>query len=73
MDLEYLGGRGVRVCLQGHQPFSAAVRAVHDTLRSLREGVPPGELADKSSAELLKHLTGDAQYRQWLRDYMGID
>src|SRR5262249_20313676 len=35
MDLDYLGARGVRVCLQGHQPFMAAVSAVHETLRAL--------------------------------------
>src|SRR4029077_7212368 len=38
MDRELLAQRGVRICLQGHQPFAAAVRAVHDTLPALREG-----------------------------------
>jgi oxaloacetate decarboxylase len=41
MDRDVLAQRGVRICLQGHQPFAAAVRAVHDTLRALREGTPP--------------------------------
>ena len=44
MDLDYLSAKGVRVCLQGHQPFMAAVRAVHDTLKALRDGTPPGGL-----------------------------
>ena len=41
MDLDYLASRGVRICLQGHQPFQAAVRAVYDTLKALRDGVSP--------------------------------
>ena len=35
---------GVRVALQGHQPFSAAVQAVYNTLKALREGTKPGDL-----------------------------
>src|SRR5262249_44327182 len=37
-DLDYLSSRKVRVALQGHQPFMAAVQAVHATLTALREG-----------------------------------
>ena len=44
LDLGYLAQRGVRICLQGHQPFMAAVQAVHDTLKALREGVPADRL-----------------------------
>ena len=45
-DKEWLGANGVRVALQGHLPFSAAVKAVHDTLKALRDGVPPADLRD---------------------------
>ena len=31
-DLEFLGSQGVRVALQGHLPFQAAVKAGYDTL-----------------------------------------
>ena len=34
-DLEFLGANGVRVALQGHLPFQAAVKAVYDTLKAL--------------------------------------
>ena len=37
-DKAYLASRNVRIALQGHQPFSAAVKAVYDTLKALREG-----------------------------------
>ena len=41
VDRAYLATKGVRVCLQGHQPFQAAVRAIHDTLKALRDGTAP--------------------------------
>jgi carboxyvinyl-carboxyphosphonate phosphorylmutase len=43
-DLDWLAAHRVRVALQTHAPFSAAVQAVYDTLKALREGVPPREL-----------------------------
>jgi carboxyvinyl-carboxyphosphonate phosphorylmutase len=33
-DRAYLASRGVRVSLQGHQPFQAAVGAIFDTVTS---------------------------------------
>jgi hypothetical protein len=43
-DRDYLASRRARIALQGHQPFAAAVKAVHDTLKALREGTPPSKL-----------------------------
>ena len=43
-DKDYLASRGVRIALQGHQPFSAAVKAIYDTLKALREGTKPSAL-----------------------------
>jgi carboxyvinyl-carboxyphosphonate phosphorylmutase len=47
-DLDYLASRGVRIALQGHQPFMAAVQAMHDTLKALRDGTPPAQLSGVS-------------------------
>jgi len=71
MDLDYLSGQGVRICLQGHQPFMAAVRAVHETLKALRAGTPPAELAGLAPAELMKQVTRDQDYRRWMEDFLG--
>jgi carboxyvinyl-carboxyphosphonate phosphorylmutase len=71
MDLDYLSGRGVRVCLQGHQPFMAAVRAVHETLKALREGVPPAQVSGVASADLMKRVTRDDDYRRWTGEFLG--
>jgi len=70
-DLDYLAARRVRIALQGHQPFAAAVKAVHDTLRALREGTPPGSLTGIADAELMKRVTRDADYGRWAKEFLG--
>ena len=71
VDLDYLGAQRVRVCLQGHQPFMAAVQAAYDTLKALREGTPPAKLANIASPALMKRVTRDADYTGWTRDFLG--
>jgi len=71
IELGYLGSQGVRVCLQGHQPFMAAVQAVHDTLKALRDGVAPSKLPGIASADLMKRVTRDAEHGRWMKDFLG--
>jgi carboxyvinyl-carboxyphosphonate phosphorylmutase len=66
-----LAAMGVRIALQGHQPFMAAVQAVHDTLAALREGLPPRDLTNQPSPALMKRMTRDDAYAQAVRDFMG--
>ncbi len=73
MDLDYLSAKGVRVCLQGHQPFAAAVRAVHDTLKALRNGTPPSELGGLATPGLMKQVSREENYRRWVEDFLGGD
>jgi carboxyvinyl-carboxyphosphonate phosphorylmutase len=70
MDLDYLSARRVRVCLQGHQPFAAAVRAAYETLKALREGTPPGKLPGVAPADLMKRVTRDAEFARWVKDFL---
>lgn len=70
-DLGYLGEQGVRVCLQGHHPFMAAVQAVHDTLKALRDGTDPGDIEGVASGDLMKAVTRDADYNRWMRTFLG--
>jgi carboxyvinyl-carboxyphosphonate phosphorylmutase len=70
-DRDYLSGRGVRISLQGHQPFMAAVRAVHETLKALREGTPPGKISGVASTELMKRVTRDDDYKRWMKEFLG--
>ena len=72
MDREYLAANGVRVALQGHLPFMAAVKAAYDTLKALRSGTPPADLKDRTvSAELLAQATRQESYDQWIDDFLG--
>jgi carboxyvinyl-carboxyphosphonate phosphorylmutase len=70
-DLDWMAAHNVRVALQGHAPFSAAVQAVYDTLKALREGAKPGELRGIASPELMQRVTRAADYRQWTKDFLG--
>ncbi len=71
MDLDYLASRGARICLQGHAPFMAAVRAVYETLAAVRDGVAPGKLPNLASADLLRQVTREGDYDRWTADYLG--
>jgi carboxyvinyl-carboxyphosphonate phosphorylmutase len=70
-DRDYLASRRVRIALQGHQPFAAAVQAVYATLKALREGVPPAKLTGVASAELMKRVTRDGEYEAWMGAFLG--
>jgi oxaloacetate decarboxylase len=69
-DRALLAQYRVRIALQGHQPFLAAIRAVHDTLKALRDGAKPGELP-VASAELVRRVTRGAEYARRASDYLG--
>ena len=69
-ELDYLSECGVRVCLQGHQPFMAAVKAMHDTLKALREGTAPGDLQGVASGDLMKQVTRDGDYKAWQDEFL---
>ena len=70
-DREYLGAHGVRISLQGHQPFMAAVAAVRETMKALREGTAPAKLANIASAQLMQQLSRDADYARWSERFLG--
>jgi carboxyvinyl-carboxyphosphonate phosphorylmutase len=70
MDREYLAQRGVRICLQGHQPFAAGVQAVYATLKALREGTAPAQLQGIASEELMRRVTRNDDYARWMKDFL---
>ena len=69
-DKVRLAAHGVRVALQGHQPFAAAVAAIHATLKALRDGTPPADLKGVAPAALMKAVTREADYAAWTRDFL---
>ena len=71
-DSTYLAGRRVRVALQGHAPFAAATQAVYETLKALREGLPPKALKGLASGELTGRLTREADVKAKGRNFLGL-
>jgi carboxyvinyl-carboxyphosphonate phosphorylmutase len=69
-DKAYLASRNVRIALQGHQPFSAAVKAVYDTLKALREGVKPADLRGVASAEMMQRVTREGEFKSWTEKFL---
>jgi carboxyvinyl-carboxyphosphonate phosphorylmutase len=70
-DLDWLASHRVRVALQTHAPFSAAVQAVYDTLKALRDGVAPRDLKNIAPPELMRRVTRVDDYQQWTKDFLG--
>jgi carboxyvinyl-carboxyphosphonate phosphorylmutase len=71
-DPGYLGGQRVRIALQGHAPFAAATQAVYETLKALREGLPPKALKWLASGELTGRLTREAKVKARGREWLGL-
>ena len=70
-DREALAAHRVRVSLQGHQPFAAAVQALHDTLKALRDGTPPADLAGVAPAALMNRVTRADEYEAERKRFLG--
>jgi oxaloacetate decarboxylase len=71
-DVDYLASRRVRIALQGHAPIAAATQAVYETLKALREGMPPKQLKGLASTELTARVTREAELKARSRDVLGL-
>ncbi|HQT78345.1 MAG: oxaloacetate decarboxylase [Rhodospirillales bacterium 20-64-7] len=71
LDKPYLASRGVRVALQGHQPFSASVQAIYNTMKALREGTNPSQLHGIASADMMARMTRAGDYKTWTQKCLG--
>jgi carboxyvinyl-carboxyphosphonate phosphorylmutase len=69
-DRDTLAKLGVRVSLQGHYPFMAAVQATYDTLKALRDGTAPEDLTGVAGGDLMKQLTRHADYNGAMKDFL---
>ncbi|NKE45017.1 oxaloacetate decarboxylase [Roseomonas frigidaquae] len=62
---------GGRVALQGHATFPAAMQAVHDTLKALRDGTAPKDLRGLPDNAATKRWQRDDQYDAAIKDFLG--
>lgn len=67
-DVDALAACGVRVCLNGHPVLPAAVRAMEESLISMRQLQTPERPASK---ELMRRATRADAYDGWIEDYLG--
>jgi carboxyvinyl-carboxyphosphonate phosphorylmutase len=71
-DGDYLRDQRVRIALQGHAPFAAATQAVYETLKALRDGLPPKDLKRLASSELTNKVTREADVKARLTEFLGL-
>jgi carboxyvinyl-carboxyphosphonate phosphorylmutase len=69
-ERDYMALRGVRVVVQSHAPFAAAVQAVYDTLSALRQGTSVAKLTGVANGELMKKVTRQANYNDWMEQFL---
>ena len=71
-DMQFLAAHNVRISLQRHLPFQAAVKAVYDTMKALRDGKSYEDLrSNVASPELLSQVTRKAEYDGWVDEFLG--
>lgn len=66
-DREELAARGVRIALQGHHPYMAALAAVRATMQALRDGAPLPQTMSKAD---LDRLSGEPLWRARTSDFL---
>ncbi|GAB3375253.1 isocitrate lyase/PEP mutase family protein [Azotobacter armeniacus] len=67
-DMQRLAENGVRIMVNGHAAYFAAIKATYDSLREQR-GVSPSNMGAKELCT--KYSTLD-EYRVWAREYMSV-
>jgi len=70
-DRDFLARHRVRISLQGHHPFMAAVKATHETLKALRDGTSPADITGKASGEFMDSVTRADDYQRWMKEFLG--
>jgi carboxyvinyl-carboxyphosphonate phosphorylmutase len=67
-----LVGQRVRIALQGHAPIAAAMQAIYETQKALREGTPPKQLKGLASAELTRRVMREAEAKSRSAAFLGL-
>ena len=70
-DRKFLSRNHVRISLQGHHPYLAAVKATYETLALLRNGTSPNDIPGKPPSDLIKNVTRADDYQRWIEEFLG--
>lgn len=71
-DQDYLAEKRVRIALQGHAPIGAATQAVYETLKALRDGLPPKDLKRLASSERTNKVMREADVKARITEFLGL-
>lgn len=71
-DMAFLASQRVRVANQGHQPIAAAMQAVYETQKALREGAAPKDLKGLPTSDLTDRVMRDATMKARTTDFLGL-
>jgi len=71
-DPVYLREQRIKIALQGHAPISTATKAVYETLKALREGLPPNALTGLASAGLTAQVMREADVNARVAAFLGV-
>ncbi|MGH7103197.1 MAG: isocitrate lyase/PEP mutase family protein [Acetobacteraceae bacterium] len=69
-DRAALARLGVRIALQPHLSFTAAMAAVFATLKALREGTPPETITGVAPPSLMRSISRDEDYRAAIKAFL---
>jgi carboxyvinyl-carboxyphosphonate phosphorylmutase len=70
-DAEFLRERRVRLSLRGHQPMMAAIEAVYQTMRQIRDGALPRTLPNLAPPERISQVTRADEVKRRLSEFLG--
>jgi carboxyvinyl-carboxyphosphonate phosphorylmutase len=69
-DPAYLASQRIRLWSGGHHAFAVAVQALHDAMRSIRDGVPSDQLPGIAGKSLMNCITGATDYDRWTTEFL---
>ena len=69
-DLNELSKLRVRIRLQPHLPFIAAIQAAYETMAALNDGTAPNEIDLESSEDLQNILINSDAYKNWIKEFL---
>ena len=70
---DYLTSQRVRIALQGHAPIAAAMNAIYEVQKALREGASPKALNGLPPVELTNRIMRETELKARSADLLGLN
>ena len=71
-DRQFLAANGVRIVLRGHHAFMASVKAIYETMKTMRDDSTSTAQVEENeaSSDLLSDLIRQADFDQWTKEFL---